>query len=105
MHTLTSFRFRSGLCLRDSLLLDFGTMLMSQKSFWMFGIDYLEQCNIEGNDAIELFLSKINIRNEKMALKILNVLRSKGLFEAGTWNNKNCATKAVIEALYFNINS
>lgn len=58
-------------------------MLMSKESFWVFGIDYLEQCSMEGNGAIGLFISKLNIKSEKHALKILNVIRGKGLFEAG----------------------
>lgn len=58
-------------------------MLMSHESFWLFGIDYLEQCSIEGNDAIELFLTKMIIKSEKIALKVLNVARQKGFFEVG----------------------
>lgn len=60
-------------------------MLMSKESFWVFGIDYLEQCSLEGTGAIELFLSKMNIKTEKNAMKILNVIKSKGLVEAGTY--------------------
>lgn len=58
---------------------------MSKETFWVFGIDYLEQCVTLRNDAIELFISKTNIKNEKNALKMLNVIRSKGLIEAGTF--------------------
>lgn len=76
---------RFGLKLRESLLFDFGAMLMSKESFWVFGIDYLEQCSTEGNGAIELFISKMNIKNEKMALKILNIIKGKGLVEAGMY--------------------
>lgn len=57
---------------------------MSKESFWVFGIDYLEQCGIVGNGAIETFISKMNIKTEKNALKLLNVIRGKGLIEAGT---------------------
>lgn len=57
---------------------------MSKESFWVFGIDYLEQCGAVGNGAIEMFISKMNIKTEKNALKLLNVIRGKGLNEAGT---------------------
>lgn len=57
---------------------------MSKESFWVFGIDYLEQCGTAGNGAIEMFISKMNIKTEKNALKLLNVIRGKGLIEAGT---------------------
>lgn len=84
--TCAQFYFlRFGLSLRESLLFDFGAMLMSRESFWVFGIDYLEQCTTMGHGAIELFISKMNIKNEKGALKLLNVLRGKGLIEAGIY--------------------
>lgn len=60
-------------------------MLMSQESFWIFGIDYLDQCGIEGSGAIELFLTKMNISNEKNVLKILNIAKDKGLVDVGTY--------------------
>lgn len=56
---------------------------MSKDSFWVFGIDYLEQCSTEGTAAIELFLSKMNIRCERHAMKIINIAKNKGLFEVG----------------------
>lgn len=62
-------------------------MLMSHESFWLFGIDYLEQCSIEGNGAIEIFLTKMNIKSEKIALKVLNVVRDKGFAEVGMYSN------------------
>lgn len=58
---------------------------MTKDSYWVFGIDYLEQCSIEGNSSVELFISRIRIRNEKHALKIINLARSKGLIEVGEW--------------------
>lgn len=79
--TFCTCNFRSGASLRNSLLFDFGVMLMSHESFWLFGIDYLEQCSIEGNGAIEIFLTKMNLKSEKIALKVLNVVREKGFVE------------------------
>lgn len=75
--------YRFGQNLRDSLLFDFGALLMSKDSFWVFGIDYLEQCSTEGVAAIELFLSKMSIKNEKHAMKIINIAKNKGLVEVG----------------------
>lgn len=60
-------------------------MLMSHESFWLFGIDYLEQCSIEGNGAIEIFLTKMNLKSEKIVLKVLNVVREKGFVEVGMY--------------------
>lgn len=56
---------------------------MSKDSFWIFGLDYLDQCSVEGTGAIELFLPKIVIQNEKQALKVINVAKSRGLIEVG----------------------
>lgn len=69
--------------LRDSLLFDFGAMLMSKDTHWIFGLDYLEQCSVEGTSAVELFLSKIVVQNEKQAMKIINVAKNKGYLEIG----------------------
>lgn len=77
------FCFSDGSSLRQSLLFDFGIMLMSHESFWLFGIDYLEQCSTEGNGAIELFLTKMNFKSEKNVLKVLNVVREKGYVDVG----------------------
>lgn len=71
--------------LRDSLLFDFGAMLMSKDTHWIFGLDYLEQCSVEGAAAIEVFLSKIVIQNERQAMKVLNVARNSGFTEVGKW--------------------
>lgn len=69
--------------LRDSLLFDFGAMLMSKGTHWIFGLDYLQQCSVEGTSATELFLSKIVIQNEKQAMKIINIAKNRGLVDVG----------------------
>lgn len=65
--------------LRDSLLFEFGSCLMSKTSLWQIGMDYLEHCSNEGKAAIEIFLTKIPIHTEKQALKIVGICRQKGL--------------------------
>lgn len=52
---------------------------MSRESLWIFGIEYLQHCSVEGILAMELFLSKIPIKNEKHAWKLIAIARSKGL--------------------------
>lgn len=69
--------------LRESLLFDFGSMLMSRSSLWKFGVDYLEYSSIEGVGAIEILLPRIPITNEKQALQIINVAKAKGLPDVG----------------------
>lgn len=69
--------------LRESLLFDFGTGLMSRSSMWMIGIDYLEHGSTEGLGAIELLLPRIPVCNERQALKIIGVAKAKGFPEVG----------------------
>lgn len=56
---------------------------MSKDTQWIFGLDYLEQCSLEGAAAIEIFLSKIVIQNEKQAMKVINVAKNRGFVEVG----------------------
>lgn len=69
--------------LRESLLFEFGATLMSKSALWLFGIDYLECSSAEGIGAVELLLPRIPIKNEKQALKVVNVATAKGLTEVG----------------------
>lgn len=64
--------------LRDSLLYEFGSCLMFRSSLWQLGMDYLQFCSEEGLAALELCLSKIPIKTEKQALKILEICNKKG---------------------------
>lgn len=63
--------------LRESLLFDFGSALMGRDTLWTFGIDYLEHSSDEGQAAMELFLSKVPLKNEKYAMQILAIARQK----------------------------
>lgn len=71
--------------LRESLLFDFGSGLMSRSSMWMIGIDYLEHSCTEGLGAIELLLPRIPVANERQALKIISVAKSKGFPDVGEY--------------------
>lgn len=64
--------------LRDALLYEFGSALMSRDSLWMMGVDYLEQCS-EGAAAMELLLTKVPVENERQALKVIEVAKQRGL--------------------------
>lgn len=100
MNYFGNFSFYSfGSSLRQSLLFDFGVMLMSHESFWLFGIDYLEQCSIEGNGAIELFLTRMNFKSEKNVLKVLNVVRDKGYVDVGKFLNVPMCRFIIIKSI------
>lgn len=82
LHLIVDQKNNDCLILRDSLLFEFGSCLMSRSSFWQLGMDYLEHCSYEGQGAMEIFLTKIPIYTEKQALKIIGVCRQKGLYLA-----------------------
>lgn len=89
--------------LRDSLLYEFGSSLMTRNSLWQIGMDYLDHCSQEGKlprpylnhlhlilffvlvgqAALALLLTKIPFRTEKQALKIIGIAQKKRFFEAG----------------------
>ncbi|XP_037807041.1 nuclear pore complex protein Nup75 [Lucilia sericata] len=68
--------------LRDSLLFDFGSCLMSRNSLWQLGMDYLEFCSEEGLAALELCITKIPIKTEKQAMKVLEICTKKNFVNA-----------------------
>uniref|UniRef100_A0A336M568 Nuclear pore complex protein Nup85 n=1 Tax=Culicoides sonorensis TaxID=179676 RepID=A0A336M568_CULSO len=59
---------------RDSLIFDFGTALMARKSFWNFGLNYLEYCS-DGPAARELLLLRIPFKTDKEASKLISAAR------------------------------
>lgn len=65
-------------------------MLMSKDAHWIFGLDYLDQCSIEGTTAIELFLTKVVINNEKQATKVINAAKNRSLLDVGKWSDEFC---------------
>lgn len=64
---------------RESLLFDFGCLLMSHKSgLWEAGLDYLEFSSTEGLGAREALLARIPLKNEKQAMKLISVAKKNG---------------------------
>lgn len=91
--------------LRESLVFDFGVSLMSRNAMWLIGIDYLEHSSSEGkthfteqngrttlNDlqlpgigAIEVLLPRIPVTNERQAIKVISVAKTKGFPGVGKY--------------------
>lgn len=64
---------------RESLLYDFGCLLMSRNAFlWEAGLDYLEFSSTEGLGAREALLARIPIKNERQAMKLINAAKKNG---------------------------
>ena len=60
--------FISGL--REFLLLEYATCLMSHCSLWQLGAVYLDHCPTQGRQRLEALLSRIAPDNERKANKV-----------------------------------
>lgn len=69
----------SVIALRENLIFDYGTMLMSRGSLWEIGMDYLEFSSAEGLGAREMLLQRVPIKNDAQAMRIITVARRNGL--------------------------
>ncbi|XP_058826939.1 nuclear pore complex protein Nup75 [Topomyia yanbarensis] len=64
---------------RESLLYDFGGLLMSRDcSLWESGLDYLEFSSTEGLGAREALLARMPIKNERQAMKLISAAKKNG---------------------------
>lgn len=69
----------SVVALRQSLIFDYGTMLMSRGNLWEIGMDYLEFSSPEGLGAREMLLARLPFKNDLQAMKIIEVARKYGM--------------------------
>ncbi|CAF4953700.1 unnamed protein product [Pieris macdunnoughi] len=65
--------------IRDSLILEYGTLLMEHKSLWSAGLSYLAATPPEGLKRAELLLERIPIDSEAKAMRILAEANKYGL--------------------------
>ncbi|XP_063697809.1 nuclear pore complex protein Nup75, partial [Culicoides brevitarsis] len=59
---------------RDNLIFNFGKDLMSRRSFWKFGLNYLEFCK-DGPVARELLLVRVPFNKDTEALKLISIAK------------------------------
>lgn len=69
----------SVVALREDLIFDYGSMLMSRGSLWEIGMDYLELSSPEGVGAREMLLQRVPIKNDVQAMNVIIVARRSGL--------------------------
>ncbi|XP_060068620.1 nuclear pore complex protein Nup85-like [Ylistrum balloti] len=67
--------------LREFLLLEYATSLMSHKSLWIVGVSYLDHCPEFGRKYLEHFMENISIESEKKAQKLLHICQERNLVE------------------------
>ncbi|WAQ96054.1 NUP85-like protein [Mya arenaria] len=72
---------RFGHNLREYLLLDYATSLMSHCSLWQVGVDYLDQCHDTGRHYLEQFIDNMPIETERKAHKLLNICEKRNMPE------------------------
>lgn len=65
--------------LRESFLLDYGTILMGHSSLWEVGLNYLDYCQNIGLQAVELLLPRIPFSTETKAHKLIREARNREL--------------------------
>lgn len=72
--------------LRDSLILEYGSLLMDHKSLWSVGLSYLASCPPEGLKRAELLLERLPIDTEAKAMRVVAQAKKYGLVDVGEWN-------------------
>lgn len=69
--------------LRESFLLDYGTMLMGHHSLWQIGISYLDYCPVYGLSTIEHLLIRLPLNTESRTMKIMKEAQKRQLTNIG----------------------
>ncbi|KRT81355.1 hypothetical protein AMK59_5935, partial [Oryctes borbonicus] len=67
--------------LRESFLLDYGTLLMGHNSLWQVGLTYLDNCPTDGLNTIELLLPRIPLISEARIHKIVREAAKRDLLQ------------------------
>ncbi|XP_059056919.1 nuclear pore complex protein Nup85 [Achroia grisella] len=65
--------------LRDSLILEYGCLLMEHKSLWSVGLSYLASCPPEGLRRAELMLERVPLHSNAKAMRVLAEAKKYGL--------------------------
>lgn len=65
--------------LHESLILDYGTTLMSNSSLWQCGASYLEHCPNQGIKRLELLLQTIPLNSEAKIKKIIDLAKKNNM--------------------------
>lgn len=69
--------------LRETFLLDYGTVLIEHTSLWQVGLSYLDHCPTEGIYRIEILLSHLPLETEARSFKIIREAESRNLTSVG----------------------
>lgn len=67
------------ICLQEFLIVGYADSLMTHRSLWQIGVDYLDQCVEVGKQYLELYLERIPLDTEAKARKILHISRQRDM--------------------------
>jgi len=65
--------------LREYLLLEYGTSLMSHNSLWQAGVVYFDQCPVQGRQRLEALLERVALTSNYKANKVIQIAKERGL--------------------------
>lgn len=69
--------------LHESLILEYGTTLMSHRSLWQCGASYLIHCPTQGLARLEILLQSLSTGTEARINKIIDVARDNNMPHVG----------------------
>jgi len=65
--------------LREYLMLDYATCLMSHNSLWQLGAVYFDYCPVQGRQRLEALLERVDLSSDYKAGKVLQIASERGL--------------------------
>ncbi|XP_064460878.1 nuclear pore complex protein Nup85-like [Ornithodoros turicata] len=66
--------------LREHIILEYVSSLMSHHSLWQVGVDYLDHCPRQGRPHLEVYLEHIPFKTQAEALKIVNIAEQREMW-------------------------
>jgi len=84
-----------GAGLREFLLLDYGTCLMSHNSLWQLGVLYFDHCPVQGRQRLEALLEHVPLTSDYKASKVISIASARGLHSVVSSTCKVMGMKAL----------
>ena len=73
-------QLQAGASLREYLLLEYATCLMTHHSLWQVGVLYFDYCPVQGRHRLELLLERVALTSERKAEKVLSIANERGIY-------------------------
>lgn len=81
--------------LREYLLLEYSTSLMSHNSLWQAGVVYFDQCPVQGRQRLEALLERVALTSNYKANKVIQIAKDRGLHSVVSSTCKVMGMKAL----------